>query len=81
MAHTKAGGSTRQKGNRHGKRLGVKTFGGQTVIPGNIIVRQKGNVFHAGTGVKTGHDFTLYAIKQGVVKFIRRQGRQIITVQ
>lgn len=81
MAHTKAGGATRQKGNRHGKRLGIKIFGGQKVISGNIIVRQKGNIFNAGEGVETGKDFTLFAVKEGIVKFIRRRGRQEITIQ
>lgn len=81
MAHTKAGGSTRQKGNRRGKHLGVKMFGGQQVTAGNIIVRQKGSTFHAGNGVDMGKDFTLYALKSGVVKFIRRQGRQLVSVE
>lgn len=81
MAHTKAGGATRQKGNRRGKRLGVKMFGGQKVKSGNIIVRQKGSNFWPGVGVKMGNDFTLYSIKEGIVKFIKRQGRKIITVQ
>ena len=81
MAHTKAGGSTRQKGNRRGKRLGVKVFGGETVKSGHIIVRQKGSKVRPGVGVKMGRDYTLYSIKEGVLKFIRRQGRQIVTVQ
>ncbi|KKU64912.1 MAG: 50S ribosomal protein L27 [Candidatus Amesbacteria bacterium GW2011_GWA1_47_16] len=81
MAHTKAGGSTRQKGNRRGKRLGVKVFGGETVKSGHIIVRQKGSKVRPGVGVKMGRDYTLYSIKDGVLKFIRRQGRQIVTVQ
>lgn len=80
MAHTKAGGSTRQKGNRRGKRLGVKIFGGQKVRTGNIIIRQNGSKFHPGTGVKMGHDFTLYAIKAGAVKFMTRLGRQVVSV-
>jgi large subunit ribosomal protein L27 len=80
MAHTKAGGSTRQKGNRTGKRLGVKIYGGQKVSLGNIIIRQKGSSFKAGHGVKMGHDFTLFAIKDGVVKFITRLGRKFATV-
>ncbi|HJZ05807.1 50S ribosomal protein L27 [Candidatus Amesbacteria bacterium RIFCSPHIGHO2_01_FULL_48_32] len=80
MAHTKAGGSTRQQGNRVGKRLGVKIYAGQKVISGNIIVRQRGSTFFAGSGVKTGRDYTLYATRPGEVKFIRRQGRQLITV-
>ncbi len=80
MAHTKAGGSTRQKGNRRGKHLGVKLFGGQGAKPGNILVRQKASKFHPGRGVKMGRDFTLYADKIGVVSFIKRQGRQFITI-
>ena len=80
MAHTKAGGSARQKGNRRGKHLGVKIFGGQKVNVGNIVVRQKGSHFHAGPGTKTGNDFTLYALKAGLVQFIRRRGRQMVSV-
>jgi large subunit ribosomal protein L27 len=81
MAHTKAGGSTRQKSNRRGKHLGVKLFGGQKVISGNIIVRQKGSKFHPGLNVKMGKDFTLYAIKSGIVAFIQRRGRKLVSVQ
>ncbi len=81
MAHTKAGGSTRQKGNRRGKHLGIKTFGGEKVISGNILVRQKGSLFHAGLGVRQGRDFTLYAIKDGTVAYITRQGQRIINVK
>ena len=81
MAHTKAGGATRQKGNRRGKHLGVKIFGGQAVSPGHILIRQKGSVVHAGAGVQTGRDFTLYAIKSGILRFIRHHGRQFVTVQ
>ena len=80
MAHTKAGGSTRQKGNRTGKRLGVKLFGGQKVKNGNIIVRQRGSTFRAGAGVSVGRDFTIYAIKDGEIKFYRRLGRKFIAV-
>lgn len=64
MAHTKAGGSTRQKGNRKGQRLGIKLYGGNKVIPGNILVRQKGSKFLPGDGVRMGRDFTLYAVSQ-----------------
>ncbi len=80
MAHTKAGGATRQKGNRRGKRLGVKVFGGQKVVSGNIIVRQKGTEVRPGSGVKMGKDFTLYAVKEGILKFIRKQGKKLVTV-
>jgi len=80
MAHTKAGGSTRQKGNRTGKRLGVKIFGGEKVYPGNILVRQRGSSFHPGAGVKMGSDFTLYSIKEGILRFLRRQGTRVVSV-
>lgn len=81
MAHTKAGGATRQKSNRRGKFLGVKIFGGQKARNGNILVRQKGSKFKAGTNVKMGRDFTLYAIKDGIVRFIKRQGKLLVTVE
>ena len=80
MAHTKAGGATRQKGNRRGKRLGVKLFGGQKADSGNIIVRQKGSHFHAGSGVRSGRDFTLYSVKSGVIKFTRRHSQLVVSV-
>ena len=80
MAHTKAGGSTRQKGNRRGKHLGVKIFTGQTVQNGNILIRQKGSTFHPGAGVKMGRDFTLYAVTNGVLAFKTRQGRKFVTI-
>jgi len=80
MAHTKAGGSTRQQGNRRGKRRGVKLFGGQLAIAGNILIRQKGSSVKAGDNVGTGNDFTLYAKKEGVVKFSQRLGRKYISV-
>ncbi|MBI2008575.1 50S ribosomal protein L27 [Candidatus Amesbacteria bacterium] len=81
MAHTKAGGSTRQKGNRIGKRLGVKIFGGEKVYPGNILVRQPGSTFYPGLGVKMGRDLTLYSVKEGILSFLQRQGRQLLTVK
>lgn len=81
MAHTKAGGSTRQQGNRRGKRLGVKVFGGQKVQVGSIIVRQRGSRFHAGVGVKTGKDFTLYAVRDGLVAFVQKLGKQFVLVK
>lgn len=81
MAHTKAGGSTRQKGNRRGKRLGVKLFGEEKARVGNIIIRQKGSSVRAGTGVKMGNDFTLYSLKDGIVRFIKKQGKKFVTVQ
>ncbi|SDM12071.1 LSU ribosomal protein L27P [Modicisalibacter muralis] len=69
MAHKKAAGSTRNGRDSESKRLGVKLFGGQVVNPGNIIVRQRGTKFHAGTGVGLGKDHTLFALSEGVVKF------------
>ncbi len=69
MAHKKAGGSTRNGRDSESKRLGVKMFGGQQVIAGNIIVRQRGNQFHPGVNVGCGRDHTLFATADGEVKF------------
>ncbi|MGN8157176.1 50S ribosomal protein L27 [Salinisphaera sp. RV14] len=69
MAHKKAGGSTRNGRDSESKRLGVKKFGGQQVKAGNIIVRQRGSSFHAGSNVGTGKDYTLYASIDGTVDF------------
>ncbi|TFH87064.1 50S ribosomal protein L27 [Billgrantia azerbaijanica] len=69
MAHKKAAGSTRNGRDSESKRLGVKLYGGQAVTAGNIIVRQRGTKFHAGTGVGVGRDHTLFALSDGVVKF------------
>jgi large subunit ribosomal protein L27 len=69
MAHKKAGGSTRNGRDSESKRLGVKRFGGQSVLAGNIIVRQRGTKFHAGTNVGIGKDHTLFALSDGKVKF------------
>ncbi|MFA5749637.1 MAG: 50S ribosomal protein L27 [Candidatus Shapirobacteria bacterium] len=80
MAHTKSQGKTNQKSNRPGQRRGVKKFGGQKTEVGQIIVRQVGSNFHAGPGVKTGKDFTLYAIRPGVVKFFKKLGKSIVSV-
>ena len=69
MAHKKAAGSTRNGRESESKRLGVKKFGGQSVIAGNIIVRQRGTKFHAGENVGMGRDHTLFATADGSVKF------------
>lgn len=70
MAHKKAGGSkARQKSNKEGKRLGVKLFGGQAVKTGQIIVRQHSSVYKAGENVGVGRDYTIFALKDGQVKF------------
>ena len=82
MAHKKAAGSTRNGRDSESKRLGVKLFGGQAVTPGNIIVRQRGTRFHAGTGVGIGKDHTLFALDEGVVKFETKgpKSRKFVTV-
>ncbi len=69
MAHKKAGGSTRNGRDSQSKRLGVKRYGGEKVIPGNILVRQRGTRFHPGENVGCGHDHTLFAKIEGTVKF------------
>ena len=69
MATKKGGGSTKNGRDSIGRRLGVKKSGGQTVRAGNIIIRQRGSNFHAGTNVGIGRDFTLFALSDGVVKF------------
>jgi large subunit ribosomal protein L27 len=71
MAHKKAGGSTRNGRDSESKRLGVKKYGGETVLAGNILVRQRGTKFHAGTNVGLGHDHTLFAKAEG--KFVFQQ--------
>ena len=80
MAKTKAGGKTRQKPPRAGKRLGLKVAGGQKVKTGQIIIRQRGAKFHPGKGVGLGRDFTLFALQEGVVVFKKKQGRQVVCV-
>jgi len=71
MAHKKSGGSTSNGRDSNPKFRGVKKFGGETVITGNIIIRQKGTKFHAGAGVGMGRDFTLFALADGKVQFSR----------
>lgn len=73
MAHTKAGGSTQNGRDSQSQRLGVKKFGGQRVITGNIIVRQRGTKFRPGNGVRMGKDNTLYALRNGIVQFASRK--------
>jgi large subunit ribosomal protein L27 len=80
MAHKKGQGSTRNGRDTEGKRLGVKKFAGQVVVPGNIIVRQRGTKFHPGKGVGLGRDYTIFATNPGVVEFIKRQNRRYINV-
>lgn len=80
MAHTKSQGKTNQKSNRPGQRRGIKAFGSQKVKVGDIIVRQVGSTFHPGSGVKKGRDFTLYAIRPGIVKFFHKLGKKLVSV-
>jgi large subunit ribosomal protein L27 len=75
MAHKKGGGSTSNGRDSNSKRLGVKRFGGEFVIPGNIIVRQRGTKFHPGENVGIGKDHTLFAKIEGFVVFERIRGR------
>ncbi|MEL6849836.1 MAG: 50S ribosomal protein L27 [Bacteroidota bacterium] len=85
MAHKKGGGSSRNGRESESKRLGVKIFGGQHVIAGNIIVRQRGTRFKAGEGVGMGKDHTLFALRDGEVKFTERtfnqKTRKIVSVE
>ena len=74
MAHKKAGGSTRNGRDSAGRRLGVKKFGGEVVVPGNIIIRQRGTRYHPGKNVSIGKDHTIFAIKEGVVSFEKKSG-------
>jgi len=81
MAHKKAGGSTRNGRESHSKRLGVKKFGGESVLAGNILVRQRGTKFHAGANVGMGKDHTLFALTDGRVAFHDgKLGRKYVSV-
>ena len=81
MAHKKGQGSTRNGRDSNPQYLGVKRFGGEKVIAGNILVRQRGTKFHPGTNVKKGNDDTLFAIADGVVKFeVKRGNRKYVSV-
>jgi len=81
MAHVKAGGTTKGNRDSRGKRLGVKLYGGQKAINGNIIVRQKGTKVHPGMGTSMGKDFTIYAIRDGIVAFKMYLGKKHVTVR
>ena len=81
MAHKKAGGSSRNGRDSAGRRLGVKKFGGEIVVPGNILVRQRGTEFHPGRNVGIGRDHTIFATTGGHVSFHRgRGGRVFVSV-
>ena len=82
MAHTKAGGSSRNGRDTAGRRLGIKRFGGEKVISGNILCRQRGTQWHPGSGVGMGVDHTIYAVVEGSVEFqARKNGRIYISVR
>lgn len=80
MAHKKGGGSSRNGRDTAGKRLGVKTFGGQLVPAGSIIVRQRGTRVHPGANVGKGGDDTLFAKIDGRVNFVRSRGRRVVSI-
>ena len=80
MAHKKGEGSVKNGRDSHSKRLGVKIFGGQPAISGNIIVRQRGTVYHPGENVGLGKDFTIFALTDGVVEFRKTRSKTLISV-
>ena len=81
MAHKKAGGSSRNGRDSRGRRLGVKKFGGEIVVPGNIIIRQRGTKYHAGKNVDIGRDHTLFAKVEGAVSYhTTTNGRTFVSV-
>ncbi|KKU46450.1 MAG: 50S ribosomal protein L27 [Microgenomates group bacterium GW2011_GWA2_46_7] len=81
MSHVKSGGATRQGTTRPGKRRGVKKFGGETVKVGQIIIRQVGTRVHPGCGVGIGRDYTIFAMKEGLVQFFTRLGKSFVAVK
>ncbi|ACU59541.1 large subunit ribosomal protein L27 [Chitinophaga sp. YR627] len=82
MAHKKGEGSVKNGRDSQSKRLGVKIFGGQAAVSGNIIVRQRGTVYHPGANVGIGRDFTIFAVADGVVEFRKgRENRTIVSVK
>jgi large subunit ribosomal protein L27 len=82
MAHKKAGGSSRNGRDSHSKRLGVKSYGGEAILAGGIIVRQRGTQVHAGVNVGIGKDHTLFALVDGKVEFVTRgaAGKKVVNV-
>ncbi|MBK8431080.1 MAG: 50S ribosomal protein L27 [Chloroflexi bacterium] len=80
MAHKKGGGSTSNGRDSNSKRLGVKKFGGQLVIPGNIIIRQRGTRVLPGANVGLGKDYTIFAMVEGHVTFEMKHGRKVVSV-
>jgi large subunit ribosomal protein L27 len=80
MAHKKGGGSTKNGRDSNAQRRGVKRYGGEYVIPGNIIIRQNGTKIRPGTSVGLGRDYTIYSLIEGQVKFETKQGRKYVSV-
>ncbi len=81
MAHKKGEGSVRNGRDSHSKRLGVKIFGGQPAITGNIILRQRGTKYHPGNNVGLGKDFTIFALTDGLVEFRKTRTKNIVSVK
>ena len=82
MAHKKGEGSVKNGRDSQSKRLGVKIFGGQVAVAGNVIIRQRGTVYHVGQNVGIGRDFTIFAVADGVVEFRKgRENRTIVSVR
>lgn len=83
MAHVKGSGTVTQhaQGKRHGRRLGLKKFGGEKVKVGQIILKQKGAVYKAGKGVAVGRDYTIFAMRDGVIFYGKKYGKTVVTVQ
>ena len=80
MAHKKGEGSVKNNRDSQSKRLGVKIFGGQPAISGNIIIRQRGTVYHPGENVGLGKDFTIFALKDGIVEFRKTRTKTLVSV-
>lgn len=80
MAHKKGEGSVRNGRDSRSRRLGVKIFGGQPAISGNIILRQKGTEYHPGTNVGIGKDFTLFALTDGIVQFRKTRSKTLVSI-
>jgi len=81
MAHKKGEGSVRNGRDSHSKRLGVKIFGGQPALSGNIIIRQRGTVYHPGNNVGLGKDFTIFATTDGIVEFRRTRNKMTVSIK
>lgn len=80
MAHVKAGGTAKGNKDSVSKRLGVKVYGGQNAIAGNVIIRQKGTKFFPGEGTDMGKDFTIFATASGIVNFLTKRGKRYVSI-